>query len=130
MIEITPRAKAFIAEKLKNKRRSSIRIFVKLGGCGCRAMGLALERPKPSDAVFEIDGFTYVVDGKLLDMIAPITVNSDGIGFRLSAAGVPNIDGCGTCGFMCGGRNATRCIGDCRVCPHQCAHGQQVMHKG
>jgi hypothetical protein len=46
---------------------------------------MALDEPKDSDAVFEVDGFTYLIDRRLLDEVRPVTVDFTTFGFRISA---------------------------------------------
>jgi iron-sulfur cluster assembly protein len=128
LIEVTPRATKLVAEHFKDKKkRRPIRLFVKLGGCGIRSFGIALEKPTESDAVFTIDGFQYIIDKKLLEKVAPVKVDSDGFGFRISGSGVAPQHGCGNCGFVCGDGN--RCLGDCAACTHKCGHGIRLMKK-
>ncbi len=127
MLEVTARATKLMAEHFRNKKRRALRLYVKLGGCGIRTFGVALERPRKSDAVFEIDGFQYVIDKVLLKSVQPIRVDSDGFGFRITGSGISAQHGCGNCGFMCG--DGSRCSGDCATCPHKCAHGLRRLKK-
>lgn len=129
MITVTPRATRLMADYFKNKEKKPIRIFVRLGGCGIRTFGIALEASKKSDKVFNIDGFTYIINQKLLKLVQPIKVDADGIGFRLSGSGVAPPHGCGNCGNMCGVRGGFRCPGDCTCCQFQCGHGRQFRKK-
>ena len=126
-IIVTPKATQLISEHFKNKGKIPIRLFVKLGGCGIRSFGVALENPKKSDAIFEIDGFQYIVNRVLLKNVQPILVDSDGFGFRISGRGVAPHHGCGNCGFMCGDGN--QCLGNCAVCKLKCGHGLRNMKK-
>jgi Fe-S cluster assembly iron-binding protein IscA len=131
MLQVTERAAKLVAEHFKKKKKRPIRIFVRLGGCGIRTFGVALEEPKASDPkasdrVFEINGQTYIINKKLLKLVQPITFDSDGIGFRLSGSGVPPPHGCGNCGNMCGVRGGDRCPGDCATCEFQCGHGRRL----
>ncbi|RPI58852.1 MAG: hypothetical protein EHM48_09700 [Planctomycetaceae bacterium] len=121
MLEVTARATQLMAEQFKHKRKRSIRLFVKLGGCGIRSFGITLEKPKATDAVFEVDGFQYIIDKVLLENVQPIKIDSDGYGFRISGSGISAQHGCGNCGFMCG--DGSRCSGDCAACTHKCAYG-------
>ncbi len=114
-----------MTETFEGKERNPIRLFVKLGGCGIRSFGVALEKPTKHDRVFDIDGFQYVVNRALLEKVKPIKVDSDGYGFRISGSGVPPHHGCGNCGFICGDGN--RCSGDCATCSHVCGHGRRVL---
>jgi iron-sulfur cluster assembly protein len=127
MIEITPRATKLLEEHFKNSKRRPIRLFVKLGGCGIRSFGIALEKRQETDEIFEIDGFQYIIDKKLLKNVEPIKVDSDGFGFRISGSGIAPQHGCGNCGFICGDGN--RCTADCVNCTHRCGHGIRMMKK-
>jgi iron-sulfur cluster assembly protein len=126
MLEVTERAARLVAEYFKDKKRQPIRIFVRLGGCGIRTFGVALEEPKASDKIFEIKGQTYIINQKLLQLVQPIRFDSDGIGFRVSGSGVAPPHGCGNCGNMCGVRGGNRCPGDCATCKIQCGHGRRL----
>jgi Fe-S cluster assembly iron-binding protein IscA len=129
MIEITKKATSLVESYFNNKKRQPIRIFVKIGGCGIRTLGISLEPATDSDQVFTIDGFKYVINRNLMRRIQPITVDSDGIKFLMSANGVHSTSGCGSCSFMCGGRGGTRCSGDCESCKHQCYDGGLKLKK-
>ena len=47
---------------------------------------LALDEPRKTDDVFEIDGFQYVVNKKFFDKFKPIKVDFSPIGFKITAA--------------------------------------------
>ncbi|MBL0715431.1 MAG: IscA/HesB family protein [Desulfosarcina sp.] len=126
MLEVTPRAAKMVADYLKDKENLPIRIFVRLGGCGIRTFGVALEEVRKSDQVFEIGEFQYIINKKLLQMVQPIKFDSDGIGFRLSCSGAPQPQGCGNCGITCGVSGGYRCPGDCATCEFQCGYGQRI----
>jgi Fe-S cluster assembly iron-binding protein IscA len=128
-ITITPRATRLMTANFKNREIQPVRLFVRLGACGLRTFGLALEPARASDKVFRIDGFTYVINRKLFDLVQPITVDADTIMFRVSGRGVPPPNGCGNCGNMCGIRGGNRCPGDCGSCQFQCGYGRQ-FHRG
>ncbi len=56
---------------------------------------MALDEPKETDQVFDIDGFKYVVDKEFIEKVQPVKVDFVDIGFRLSC----NVDfGAGACG--------------------------------
>ena len=129
MIEITPKAAQLMSEYFKDKDNRPIRIFVRMGGCGIRTFGVAMEEPKKSDEIFEIDGFTYIVNRKLLKMIQPIKVDSDGYRFRISGTGVDSSSGCSSCGIMCGVRKGGWCFGDCGACNNRCSFRYTLMPK-
>lgn len=127
MIEVTARALQLLHTQFKDKPKSPIRIYVRLGGCGIRTFGVALEAPQKDDAVFQIKGYTFIIKHKLLDKVQPIRVDSDGVGFRLSGTGIRTQSGCGNCGYMCGVTGGDRCSGDCDACELKCAHGRRKM---
>lgn len=127
VIEITAKATQLVTEHFKDKEKTPIRLFVKLGGCGIRSFGVALEKAQKSDAVFEIDGFQYIINKVLLKSVQPIKVDSDGYGFRISGRGIAPHHGCGNCGYMCGDGN--KCLGKCSVCKLKCGHGLRKVAK-
>lgn len=64
---------------------------------------MALDEPKDTDKVFDIDGFQYIVDGDFIEKVQPIKVDFVDIGFRLSCAvdfnaGNNACSGCGSAG--------------------------------
>ncbi|MGD9015796.1 MAG: hypothetical protein PVH30_00330 [Desulfobacterales bacterium] len=67
---------------------------------------MALDEPKETDEVFDIEGFKYVIDREFVERVQPIKVDFVDIGFRLScnvdfSAGASACGGCassGTCG--------------------------------
>ena len=129
MFEVTPRATRLITDHFKDREKSPIRVFVRIGGCGIRRFGVALEKPRNSDRIFNIDGTIFVINRKLYDMVRPIRMDADGIGFLISGSGIAPTGGCGVCGGMCGLHGASRCPADCARCPYQCAHGQRLKKR-
>lgn len=128
MIEVLPRATRMLEDYFKGNQKQGIRLFVKLGACGIRSFGVALEAPGPSDRVFRVEGFDYIIDKVLYNHVRPIKVDSDGFGFRISGNGIHPQHGCGSCGFMCGDGN--RCTGRCAACEFQCAYGRRQPANG
>ena len=128
-IEITQKAVQLMSDYFEDKDNRPIRIFVRMGGCGIRTFGVSVEEPKKSDEIFEIDGFTYIVNRKLLEMVKPIKIESDGFGFLISGKGVNSSGGCGSCGIMCGVRKGGRCFGDCGACNNRCSFRYTLMPK-
>jgi hypothetical protein len=47
---------------------------------------LALDEPRETDEVFEIDGFRYVVDKTFFNKFKPIKVSFSPVGFKITAA--------------------------------------------
>ena len=82
MLEITKSATQKIAEYLKDKEVTPIRIFLNEGGWSGPSLALALDEPKDTDNVFDIDGFKYIVDKELMREADPIKVDFSGFGFQ------------------------------------------------
>lgn len=122
MLEVTARATELLADYFKDRQKHPVRLFVKLGGCGIRSFGVALEKPEKGDKVFHINGFDFVVNRVLLRRVQPIKVDSDGFGFRISASGIYPQSGCGNCGYLCS--DGRRCTGQCATCEHPCSYGR------
>jgi iron-sulfur cluster assembly protein len=57
---------------------------------------MALDEPKDSDDVFDIDGFTLLVDKDLMLEAEPIKVDFTGFGFQLDCS-LQFDDGCTAC---------------------------------
>jgi iron-sulfur cluster assembly protein len=45
---------------------------------------MALDEPKDNDDIFEIDGFTYLIDKHLLASAQPVLVDFSAFGFRIT----------------------------------------------
>lgn len=60
---------------------------------------MALDEPKESDTVYEIDGFTYIVDREFMEKAQPIKVDFTEMGFKLdSGIDFGAKSGCSGCG--------------------------------
>jgi Fe-S cluster assembly iron-binding protein IscA len=44
---------------------------------------MALDEPKDTDHVFDIDGFKYIVDKEFMEKIKPIKIDFSVMGFKL-----------------------------------------------
>jgi len=44
---------------------------------------MALDEPKDTDHVFDIDGFKYIVDKEFMEKTKPIKIDFSGMGFKL-----------------------------------------------
>jgi iron-sulfur cluster assembly protein len=66
---------------------------------------MALDEPKDTDDVYEVEGFTYVVDKNFMEKVQPIKVDFHQYGFKVdcaidfSAAG--GCSSCSTAGSCC-----------------------------
>jgi Fe-S cluster assembly iron-binding protein IscA len=126
MITVTAKATAAMIEHLQNQNKSTVRIFLKMGGCGMRSFGVAVESPLESDTIIKVDGVTYIINKIILKRYGPIKIDSDGFSFRLSGKGIHPPLGCGTCGYGCGTRGGTPCSGVCATCENPCPTGQRI----
>ncbi len=124
--DVTPRAILLLKDFFRDKEIKPVRIFVKLGGCGIRSFGVAVEKPEKNDKVIPVNGFTFIIDKRLWDKVKPVKIDADKISFRISGNGIQPNSGCGACGFMCGLSGTARCSGNCINCRLPCAHGQRV----
>lgn len=46
---------------------------------------MALDEPKEEDAVYEFDGFKYIIKKTLIDRIQPVKVDFNTMGFRITS---------------------------------------------
>lgn len=62
-------------------------------------MAMALDEPRDTDNVYEIDGFKYIVDREFFEQVKPIKVDFTEMGFKLDC-GVDfrAASGCSSCG--------------------------------
>jgi len=98
MLEITKSATDKIAEYLKDREVTPpIRIFLNAGGCGGPSLAMALDEPKDTDHVFEIDGFKFIIDKEFMKEAAPIKVDFSEFGFQFDCA-IEFEEGCSGCG--------------------------------
>ena len=97
MLEITKSATEKIAEYLKDKEVTPIRIFLNTGGCGGPSLAMALDEVKDTDDVFDIDGFKYIVDKEFMKEAESIKVDFSGFGFQFDYA-IEFQEGCSGCG--------------------------------
>ena len=58
---------------------------------------MALDEPKESDDVYDIDGFTYVVDKDFIKVAQPVKVDFMDYGFKLTSS-IKLDSACGGCG--------------------------------
>ena len=58
---------------------------------------MALDEPKDTDDVYDIDGFTYVVDKEFIKVAQPVKVDFIDYGFRLTSS-IKFDSACSGCG--------------------------------
>jgi iron-sulfur cluster assembly protein len=100
MFEITPAAGARIRDFMADRQPAPIRIHIAPSLTDGPSLAMTFDSASGSDAVYEADGVTFLVDRKLLDDIGPIRIDCDAIGLRFSSRLTTDDGGCG-CG--CGG---------------------------
>ncbi len=59
---------------------------------------MALDESNENDEVYEVEGFSYIVNKNLLEKATPIKVDFSNYGFRLDCAIDFGSGGCGGCG--------------------------------
>jgi Fe-S cluster assembly iron-binding protein IscA len=57
---------------------------------------MALDEPKETDEVFEVDGYKYIVDKTFMERAKPIKVDFAAYGFKLDC-GIDFGSGCTSC---------------------------------
>lgn len=129
MVFTTPAATKALGELLAGNVDTAVRISLLEGGCGIRFFGIAPDRKRPGDTSVEKDNLSFVVESTLLEEHGPITVDSDGLSFRLSGGNIYPPSACGSCAFGCGPRGKLRCDGICRRCPNPCLIGRKKLEK-
>ncbi len=99
MINVSEKAQSVLKDYFKEKEITPIRVFLQTGGCSGPSLAMVLDEPKDSDDVFEINGFTMLVDKELHQKTQEITVDyvsyETGSGFKLTSAVAVGGGGCG-----------------------------------
>ncbi len=63
MIEVTTKANQAIADYCRTKKSCRSRIFLKMGGCGIRSFGLALEAAQNHQTnFFTLTAITFIIE--------------------------------------------------------------------
>jgi Fe-S cluster assembly iron-binding protein IscA len=103
MFTLQPAAKAQLDEHFGGKDKEPIRIYL-ASGCGGPRLGLALDEKKADDQVFDVEGYSFLVEGSLFEQAKPMEVLFDqNTGFTVESSMVfpEGGGGCSSCG--CGG---------------------------
>lgn len=109
MLEVTELATQNLKSYMdQNNIDSALRVAIMGGGWAGPSLGLALDEPRETDAKYEQDGLTFLVDNNLLDTCGSIKIDfiDAGMrsGFSISSA-KPIGGGCSSaasCGSNCG----------------------------
>jgi Fe-S cluster assembly iron-binding protein IscA len=62
---------------------------------------MALDEPKDTDTVFNVNGFQFILDKDFYEKVKPVKVDFMGYGFKISSSlefGKAAASGCGGCG--------------------------------
>ena len=86
MVEVTEAASQQIAEYFKGKEISPIRIFLNDGGWGGPSLAMALDEPKETDDVYDVNGFQFIMDKDFGERAKPVKVDFLGYGFRIESS--------------------------------------------
>ena len=97
MLEVTQTAREKLAEYLRSQKLSGTFRVYQSYGWGGPTLSLALDEPKDSDDVYDVDGFQYVVDKEFLKKATPIKVDFREMGFSISSS-IKLGAGCSSCG--------------------------------
>ncbi len=64
---------------------------------------MALDEPRDTDSLFNVNGFQFVIDKEFYEKAKPVKVDFMGYGFRISSGieFAPSGGGCGSCGSSC-----------------------------
>jgi hypothetical protein len=64
---------------------------------------MALDEPKETDIVYDVNGFQFIMDKEFDEKAKPVTVDFLGYGFKISSSiDFGPASACGTCGSGCG----------------------------
>lgn len=103
MLTLNVSAKEQLDAHFSGKTKEPIRIYL-ASGCGGPRLGLALDEQKDGDQVFEVDGYSFLMEESLFEQAKPVTVDFDqnvGFAIRSSMKFPENAGGCSSC--SCGG---------------------------
>jgi len=95
MLTVSDAACEQISSYFKDKPISPIRIFLNNCGCGGPSLAMALDDPKGTDEGIMINGFSFIVDKKLLEQVQPIHIVFLHYGFKIGCS-VDLGSGCGS----------------------------------
>ena len=96
MLEITKSASEKLTEYLQDREVKAIRIFLNSGGWGGPSLAMALDEPRDTDDVFDINGFKYIVDKEFMKAAEPIKVDFSGFEFQFDC-GIEFGEACTAC---------------------------------
>jgi iron-sulfur cluster assembly protein len=95
MVSLTDAARAELDNYFADKQKAPIRVYLNKGSCCGPSLTLALDEAREEDEVFDLGGYTFVVEKELMTLATPITVDMTDYGFAVSSS--LKLEG-GTCG--------------------------------
>lgn len=98
MLTVTQPAKAQLDEYFADNEKAHIRIFLS-NSCAGPKLALALDEPKDSDDLFEVEGYSFIVDKELLAEAKPLALDFACSGFSVNSS--LKLEGGGGCGGGC-----------------------------
>ncbi len=112
MITLTEKARAAIADFLKNKPAAPIRIYPRKDHAGGVALALALDTiHEDTDEVTECHGFTFCMNSDLKRMVQHVTIDRGTMGFACTPlVPLPDLKKAGS---SC---SPSGCTGSCSSC--------------
>ena len=84
MFEVSQTARTKAAAFLQGRQVKPIRVYVSVSGSQ-KTLAIALDQVRTTDAVYEIDGVTYVINRDFLDLAQPVHIDYGPDGFEISA---------------------------------------------
>jgi Fe-S cluster assembly iron-binding protein IscA len=96
MLDVSKEARTRAATFFNGREIQPVRVYVSSDG-GCKRFALALDQQRAGDAVFELDGVTWVINAAFLQKAQPVRIDYGAEGFEITAAIDPNAGACATC---------------------------------
>ena len=95
--EVSADAGTRLAQAFGEGERKPLRVSVVLGPCGGQRLGLSIDRPRPADQTFDVDGFTFLVEQDLVEEAAPFRVDVGRVGYVIYSRLRCGARECGDC---------------------------------
>lgn len=97
LFEVSAKAKAKLEDAFAGRAPKPMRVDIVLGACGGQRLELTLDKLRPSDHVFQADGFTFVMEEELVEEAAPFRVDVGRVGFVVHSRLRCGARECGDC---------------------------------
>lgn len=85
MVTLSAPAKAQLDSYFDSNAKSAIRIFLISSSCAGTRLTLALDEPKESDTVHQVDGYDFIVDKELYAEAQPLGIDFACSGFLINS---------------------------------------------